>query len=64
MTEEKKQTNPWRNEFVHRIPSHRGFDTFEDCWPTTIGEAAVSYDTASDSMVFDVTWSYNYYTFV
>ena len=37
--------------------------TFEDCWPTTIGEAAVSYDTASDSMVFDVTWSYNYYDF-
>ena len=37
--------------------------TFTDCWPTTIGEAAVSYDTASDSMVFDVTWSYNYYDF-
>ena len=38
--------------------------TFVDCWPTTIAEAAVSYDTASDTMVFDVTWSYNYYTFV
>ena len=38
--------------------------TFVDCWPTTIGEAAVSYDTASDILQFDVTWAYNYYTFV
>ena len=37
--------------------------TFVDCWPTTISEAAVSYDTASDIEQFDVTWSYNYYTF-
>ena len=38
--------------------------TFVDCWPTTISEAAVSYDTASDILQFDVTWAYNYYTFV
>ena len=37
--------------------------TFVDCWPTTIGEAPVSYDTASDILQFDVTWAYNYYTF-
>ncbi len=38
--------------------------TFVDCWPTTVGEAPVSYDTASDILQFDVTWAYNYYTFV
>lgn len=37
--------------------------TFVDCWPTTVGEAPVSYDTASDILQFDVTWAYNYYTF-
>ena len=36
---------------------------FVDCWPNTIGEIALSYDTASDIEQFDVTWSYNYYTF-
>ncbi len=37
--------------------------TFVDCWPSTIGEIALSYDTASDIEQFDVTWTYNYYTF-
>ena len=36
--------------------------TFEDCWPQTISEIALSYDTASDIEQFDVTWAYNYYT--
>ena len=36
---------------------------FVDCWPSTIGEIALSYDTASDIEQFDVTWTYNYYTF-
>jgi len=36
---------------------------FVDCWPSTIGDIALSYDTASDIEVFDVTWTYNYYTF-
>ena len=36
--------------------------TFVDCWPTTIAEIALSYDTASDIETFDVTWAYNYYT--
>ena len=35
---------------------------FEDCWPTSIAEVALSYDTASDIEQFDVTWAYNYYT--
>ncbi len=37
--------------------------TFVDCWPNSIAEISMSYDTASDIEVFDVTWSYNYYTF-
>lgn len=36
--------------------------TFVDCWPQTISEVALSYDTASDIETFDVTWAYNYYT--
>ena len=35
---------------------------FVNCWPTTISEIALSYDTASDIEQFDVTWAYNYYT--
>ena len=35
---------------------------FVDCWPQTISEIALSYDTASDIEQFDVTWAYNYYT--
>ena len=35
---------------------------FVDCWPQTISEVALSYDTASDIETFDVTWAYNYYT--
>jgi hypothetical protein len=34
---------------------------FIDCWPQTISEIALSYDTASDIEQFDVTWAYNYY---
>ena len=34
---------------------------FNDCWPSTISEIALSYDTASDIETFDITWSYNYY---
>jgi hypothetical protein len=36
--------------------------TFVDCWPQTIAEIAMSYDTASDIETFDITWAYNYYT--
>jgi hypothetical protein len=36
--------------------------TFVDCWPQTVAEIALSYDTASDIEQFDVTWAYNYYT--
>jgi len=36
--------------------------TFKDAWPQTIAEVALSYDTASDIEVFDITWAYNYYT--
>tara|TARA_B100001996_G_scaffold359832_1_gene325413 strand:+ start:55 stop:627 length:573 start_codon:yes stop_codon:yes gene_type:complete len=36
--------------------------TFHDCWPQTVAEVALSYDTASDIETFDVTWAYNYYT--
>ena len=35
---------------------------FEDIWPTTLSEIALSYDTASDIEQFDVTWAYNYFT--
>jgi hypothetical protein len=35
---------------------------FIDCWPQTVSEIALSYDTASDIEQFDVTWSYNYYS--
>tara|TARA_B100000287_G_scaffold284487_1_gene268122 strand:+ start:365 stop:928 length:564 start_codon:yes stop_codon:yes gene_type:complete len=35
---------------------------FVDCWPTTLSEIALSYDTASDIEQFDVTWAYNYFT--
>ena len=36
--------------------------SFVDCWPQSIAEIALSYDTASDIETFDVTWAYNYYT--
>ena len=35
---------------------------FVDCWPQTVAEVPLSYDTASDIETFDVTWAYNYYT--
>ena len=35
---------------------------FVDIWPTSVGEIALSYDTANDMETFNVTWSYNYYT--
>ena len=35
---------------------------FIDCWPTSLSEIALSYDTASDIEQYDVTWAYNYYT--
>jgi len=34
---------------------------FNEIWPTTLSEIALSYDTASDIEQFDVTWAYNYY---
>ena len=34
---------------------------FIDCWPQTLAEIPLSYDTASDIEQFDVTWAYNYY---
>ena len=37
---------------------------FVDCWPITLSEIALSYDTASDIEQFDVTWAYNYYHMV
>ena len=36
--------------------------SFVDCWPQSIAEIALSYDTASDLEQFDVTWSYNHYS--
>ena len=36
--------------------------TFVNCWPQTVSEIALSYDTASDIETFDITWAYNYYT--
>ena len=44
------------DEILHTIK-------FFDCWPSAIAEIALSYDTASDIEEFDVTWTYNYYTF-
>ena len=35
---------------------------FIDCWPQSVSEIALSYDTASDIEQFDVTWSYNHYS--
>ena len=35
---------------------------FIDCWPQTLAEIPLSYDTASDIEQFDVTWAYNFYT--
>ena len=34
---------------------------FIDCWPQSVSEIALSYDTASDIEQFDVTWAYNHY---
>ena len=34
---------------------------FVDCWPQSVSEIALSYDTASDIEQFDVTWSYQHY---
>ena len=34
---------------------------FIDCWPQSVSEIALSYDTASDIEQFDVTWSYQHY---
>ena len=36
--------------------------TFTDIFPHTLGEIALSYDTASDIEQFDVTWGYQYWT--
>ena len=41
---------------------HLMFYEFIDCWPQTLAEIPLSYDTASDIEQFDVTWAYNYYT--
>ena len=35
---------------------------FEDIWPTSVSEIALSYDTASDIEQFDVTWASIYFT--
>jgi hypothetical protein len=35
--------------------------TFTDIFPHTLGEIALSYDTASDIEQFDVTWGYQYW---
>ena len=35
---------------------------FVDCWPQSVSEIALSYDTASDIEQFDVTWAYNHYS--
>ena len=34
---------------------------FIDCWPTSLSEIALSYDTSSEIEQFDVTWAYNYF---
>ena len=33
---------------------------FVDCWPSTCGEIALSWDT-NEIQTFDVTWEYNYW---
>ena len=35
---------------------------FIDCWPQSVSEIALSYDTASDIEQFDCTWAYNHYS--
>ena len=35
---------------------------FTDCFPTTLGEVTLSYDSVSEIEQFDVTWAYQYYT--
>ena len=34
---------------------------FRDCWPSSTGEIALSWDT-NDIQTYDVTWEYNYWT--
>ena len=36
--------------------------TFVDCFPTTLGEITLSYDSVSEIEQFDVTWAYQYFT--
>ena len=40
---------------------HLMFYEFIDCWPQTLAEIPLSYDTASDIEQFDVTWAYDWY---
>ena len=35
---------------------------FTDCFPTTLGEITLSFDSVSEIEQFDVTWAYQYYT--
>ena len=46
---------------VQKDGSQNAFFSFVDIWPTTVGEIALSYDTANDMETFNVTWAYNYY---
>ena len=41
---------------IHKI-------TFNDIFPTTLSEVALSYDTVSEIASFEVTWAYQYYTY-
>ena len=34
---------------------------FVDCFPTTLGEITLSYDSVSEIQQYDVTWAYQYY---
>ena len=42
---------------IHKI-------TFNDIFPTTLSEVALSYDTVSEIASFECTWAYQYYTYV
>ena len=41
-------------ENIHKVK-------FVDCFPTTLGEITLSYDSVSEIQQYDVTWAYQYY---
>ena len=52
-------TLPWSGSSV---PSPTLYKVkFVDCFPTTLGEITLSYDSVSEIQQYDVTWAYQYY---